>query len=506
MKIFLCEQIHSIDDYTVRYEPITSIDLMERAATSVLKWLKRKFRRTEKFLIFAGPGNNGGDGLALARLLIKDRYNVEIYSVDISTKKSGLWELNNHRLKSETNCEIRVISSIEQFPIVTEHDKIIDAIFGSGLTRPVEGIAAEVISKLNKSRAEIISIDIPSGLFGEDNTNNIKENIIIASFTLTLQFPKLSFMFSESAFFAGEWIVLPIGLHNMIIKETLTPYNYTLIDDVRALIHSRNKFDHKGLFGHGLLISGSKGKIGAAVLGSMAALRTGAGLLTCHIPNCGTTIVQTAVPEAMVESDVSENIISTIDISEKITAVGIGPGIGVETKTKKAVSLLLSECKLPVVIDADCINIISENKDLLKFLNENTILTPHVKEFERLTGVSVNSYSRLTKQIEFSKQYKCVVVLKGAHTSISTPQGKIFFNSTGNPGMAKGGSGDVLTGILLSLLAQGYKPADAAVTGVFLHGLAGDIATEESCYEAVNATDIINCIGKAFIRIHTDQN
>ena len=385
--------------------------------------------------------------------------------------------------------------------MISSEDIIIDAIFGSGLTRPVEGLPAEVIRIINISGARIISIDIPTGLFGEDNNANNHESIVKADFTLSFQFPKLSFMFADNAQYVGNWEVLNIGLNSGVINSTVSPYVFIENNDIAPLLKTRSQFDHKGNFGHGLLVSGSLGKMGAAVMGAEAALRTGIGLITCHIPSSGSVIVQSSLPEAMVIVDKSENQISEVGKTDIFSAVGVGPGLGTEPKSQIALFSLLSECKKPMVIDADALNILSLNKEWLSLLTEGTILTPHPKEFERLAGKTDTGFDRMKRQIEFSKENNCIVVLKGAHTSVTTPEGKVMFNSTGNPGMAKGGSGDVLTGIILSLLAQGYTPENAAVTGVYLHGLAGDIAADELCFESIIASDIINCIGKAFNKI-----
>jgi hydroxyethylthiazole kinase-like uncharacterized protein yjeF len=290
-------------------------------------------------------------------------------------------------------------------------------------------------------------------------------------------------------------------LDTAAIRNTETPYTFLGNSDVSPILKKRNLFDHKGTFGHGLLISGSSGKMGAAVLGAGAALRTGIGLITCHIPSCGTMIMQSSLPEAMVKADRSEEFVSDIGKTDNYSAVGIGPGLGTDHSTQQAFHKLLSECRKPMVIDADGLNILSLNKKWLSLLPAGTVLTPHPKEFERLAGKTGNGFSCLERQIEFSGDHKCVVVLKGAHSSITTPEGKVMFNSTGNPGMATGGSGDVLTGIILSLLAQGYTSENSAVLGVYLHGIAGDLVAGESCYESIIASDIINSIGKAFNKI-----
>ena len=506
MKIFRCEQIKEIDEYTIQHEPIASIDLMERAAGQLLRWYLARFERSRRIFIFAGPGNNGGDGLALARMLAANRYDAEVHYVKFSEKTSNDWEINRQRLETETTVPLNYLTGVDQFPVISSGDIIIDAIFGSGLSRPVEGLPGDVIKHINNVDATIISIDVPSGLFCEDNSKNSYDTVVKADYTLSFHFPKLSFMFAENAPYAGEWFVLNIGLNSNAIRNTLSPFTLSENSDVAPLLKKRNQFDHKGNFGHGLLISGSSGKMGAAVLGAGAALRTGIGLITCHIPSCGNLIIQSALPEAMVTVDKSEEYISDIGNTDSFSAVGIGPGLGTEPVSQKALHNLLSECKKPMVIDADALNILSLNKKWFSLLPPGTILTPHPKEFERLAGKTDSGFARLKRQIEFSVENKCIVVLKGAHTSVTTPEGKVMFNSTGNPGMATGGSGDVLTGIILSLLAQGYSPEDAAVLGVYLHGLAGDIAAGESCYESIIASDIINCIGKAFNKIRDSIN
>jgi ADP-dependent NAD(P)H-hydrate dehydratase / NAD(P)H-hydrate epimerase len=501
MKIFTSKQIRQIDDYTIKHEPVASADLMERAAEKLLEWYVEKFEISTPLYIFVGPGNNGGDGLALARLLAGSSYRPKVCSVEIAAWKSADWENNMKRLQNETSVTFMKISAIEQFPDITPGSVIIDAIFGSGLSRPADGLAADVIRKINVTNCRVISIDIPSGLSGEDNSDINPKNIILASYTLSFQFPKLSFLFPENEQFVGKWSLLPIGLDAGEIDRTDTHWRFTEPDDVFPLLRKRNKFDHKGTFGHGLFIGGSYGKIGASILASKAALHTGVGLLTCHIPSCGNLIMQRGLPEAMISYDKGEkHICGPIDAGP-CTAAGIGPGMGTAEETQSAFHSFLKDFEKPLVIDADALNILSLNKSWFGCVHPGTVLTPHLKEFERLAGKSGNSYARLLRQIEFSAEHKCIIVLKGAYTSISDPDGNVFFNSTGNPGMATAGSGDVLTGMILSLLAQGYSPLDAAVAGIYIHGLAGDLAAEKSSFESVIASDIINEIGTAFRKI-----
>jgi ADP-dependent NAD(P)H-hydrate dehydratase / NAD(P)H-hydrate epimerase len=500
MKIFSSSQIKLIDRFTIENEPVKSVELMERAAHKLFEWIISRFERPAHFIIFVGPGNNGGDGLALARLLAESRYDVEIQYVSFTDKVSEDWNINFNHMEELKSIQFNTLSSQEQFPLICANDIIIDAIFGSGLTRPVDGLAGEVIKKINSSGNAVIAIDIPSGLFSEDNSKNNQENIIKADYTLSFQFPKLSFLFPENHSYIGEWHILPIGLHPTCIRDTLTPYYLIEEKEVNPLLKDRNKFDHKGIFGHGLLIAGSKGKVGAAVLSAKAALRTGIGLITCHVPADATSVIHSSLAEAMVDSDENKNLIASLPDLTPYNSIGIGPGIGTDNATGKVLFNLLTNCKRPMVIDADAINILGLNKGWLSALPAGSILTPHPKEFERIAGTARDSYERLFKQISFSEKHNCIIVLKGAFTSVSFPDGKVFFNSTGNPGMATAGSGDVLTGMILSLLSQSYSPENAAIIAVFLHGLAGDIAAEKSCYESIIASDIIENISNAFNR------
>lgn len=495
MKILTAQQIKQADEFTIKNEPISSIDLMERAAIKCVEWLKNKYNTDKSFAIFCGVGNNGGDGLAIARLLTENNYRVKVFVVEFSKNYSKDFELNLEKLK-KTNVELVILSEKDfQFKIAAE-SIVIDAIFGSGLNKPIEGFVAKIIHQLNSH--QVVSIDIPSGLFGEDNQHNNIKNIITASYTLTFEQPKLAMMFPQNNIFCGECTILPIGLHPDYIKTVETPYFFTTKQDVKGLVLPRQKFSHKGIYGHALLIAGSLGKMGAAVLSSKACLRSGVGLLTVHVPTVGLQILQTAVPEAMCSVDEENNHFTAIKNTEKYQAIGIGPGIGLEKQTQNALKLLIQNTTLPMVIDADALNILAENKTWLSFLPNNSILTPHPKEFERLVGKWSNDEERLKLQIDFSAKNNVIVVLKGAHTSISTPSGNVYFNSSGNPGMATAGAGDVLTGIITSLLAQGYLPENAAILGVYLHGVAGDIALEHTGEEALIASDIISAIADAF--------
>lgn len=501
MKIFSSDKVREIDAYTIKNEPIKSIDLMERAATDLFKWFITNFERSRNVKVFTGPGNNGGDGLALSRMLADAGYNVKVFYLAFSSKTSNDWVINKDRLIKQAKTEYQEIGDITDFPFIRPGDIVIDSIFGSGLTRPVSGFPAQVISKINEAEANVVSVDIPSGLFGEDNTVNNMDSIIRADITLTLQFPKISFFFADNQDFVGKYYVLPIGLHPSKISSTPTDYHVVDNSFVAGILQNRNRFDHKGHFGHGLMIAGSCGKAGAAVLASHAALRTGIGLLTAHVPRPVAEIIHIALPEAMVKCDQSDIMVTEIVEPDIYDALGIGPGLGTKPNTRKGLRNLLQKYKGPLVIDADALNIIASEKDLPELITKDTVLTPHPGEFRRLTGSEETEFARLIKQQEYSKRHKCVIILKGANSSVSLPDGRVWFNSTGNPGMATAGSGDVLTGMILSLLAQGYKPSEAAIAAVYIHGMAGDIASEKTGYESLIASDIIENIGNSFKKI-----
>jgi ADP-dependent NAD(P)H-hydrate dehydratase / NAD(P)H-hydrate epimerase len=497
MKLFSTRQIADIDKYTIENEPIADIDLMERAAMQVTNWLIKRFPTDRKIIIFAGFGNNAGDALTVARQMAELDYQCEVYLLDFGKELKGSPAINLLRLEEQGKVKVFRIKNVEDFPGTVTSDLILDGLFGSGLTRPLEGLPAAIVRKINLLPNTTVSIDVPSGLMGEDNSENIPENILQADYTLTFQFPKISFLFAENEQYTGKWEVLPIGLHPEGIEKT--PTDFLLIDkeDVNKIFVPRSKFAHKGTCGHALLIAGSYGKMGAAVLASRGCLRGGTGLLTTHVPKAGYPVIQMTVPEAMASIDDNELMFTNVPDLTRFSAIGIGPGVGTGEKTRQAFHELIETAQIPMVIDADGLNILSVEKEWLKKLDGNAILTPHPGEFARLAGKSGNSFERIEKQRQFAEKYNVIVVLKGAHTSVATPDGKIFFNSTGNPGMATAGSGDVLTGIILGLLAQRFTIQDAAIAGIFLHGLAGDLAVKKKSEISLIAGDIIDFLGDA---------
>jgi ADP-dependent NAD(P)H-hydrate dehydratase / NAD(P)H-hydrate epimerase len=496
-KVFTAAQIRELDHYTITHEPVSSIDLMERASRSFAEWFVERFHTQKKTGVICGTGNNGGDGLAIARLLITWGYPVKIWVVRGSAPASADFQTNLERL-TQANIPVDEIRSADQINSFSDQEILVDALFGSGLSRPVEGLYADVVNRINDSEATVVAVDIPSGLRADETSTGA---IVEADYTVTFQFPKLSFFLPQSFRFTGEWTVRDIGLHKEGIRIAATPWFYLSQKGVKRLHRDRRKFDHKGTFGHALLIVGSFGKIGAAILASRAALRAGAGLLTVYVPGCGYTPLQTAVPEAMTLVDQDQQFITAAPETDTYDVVGIGPGLGQVAETLKGFRSLLGKNDKPLVVDADALNILASNRELMHLIPPDSILTPHPKEFERLVGTWSDDFERLTKQKELAGRLKSVVVLKGAYTSIATPEGTVYFNTTGNPGMATGGTGDVLTGILTGLRAQGYDPTSAAIMGVYLHGLAGDLAVRELGMDSLVASDVVTFLPAAFRKL-----
>ena len=505
-KLFETSRIKEIDRYTVENEPIDSIDLVERASSVFVNEFCRRFTsRQNKIYVFAGQGNNGADALAIASMLIENGYNVFTYLINPSNMLTEECEINKRRLIEDGNRKFTEVVSSFSPPKFDPQDIIIDGLFGSGLNRPLEGGFAGIVDYINHAESTVVSIDIPSGLFGEDNKENNLQYIIQADLTLTFEFPKLSFLMPENSVFVGEWKTLPIGLHPDALLKTKTQYGLITDEDIASLIHARDRFAHKGDFGHALLIAGSVGKMGAAILSAKGCMRSGAGLLTVHLPVRGEVVMQASLPEAMVDIDMNSDYITGLSDITKYDAIGVGPGIGKKNETKNMLRWLFSASNnVPLVVDADALNIIAENSELLHNLPEGSIITPHSAEFDRLGGASDSAYERMQKARAMASEKKICIVLKGAYTAVCTPKGNVFFNTSGNPGMATAGSGDVLTGIILGLLAQGYHTEEAAVIGVYLHGIAGNLAASNLSEESMIAGDIVQMLGTAFKQMHDE--
>lgn len=508
MKLLSAKQIKDWDAYTILNEPVTSLGLMERAASlcaeKIGAVLRKKHGRFTSVYIYCGTGNNGGDGLVIARKLSLAGIQVQVFLISTGSARTADVEANLQRLAQETTVAVSTIETAQQLPVIARDVLVIDAVFGSGLNRAPEGIAAEMIDHINESDAYVIAVDIPSGLPAEvyDIADISNRSVVRADLTLTFQQPKLSFMHAECFPFTGNVDVIGIGLLPAFLAEADSNRYYSTHELVRSVYQPRSKFSHKGTFGHALIVAGSYGKLGAAVLSSRAALRSGCGLLTSFVPKVGFTVLQTVLPEAMVQTDDELYEIRNFPDVSSYDAVGAGPGMGTHPYTEKAFSNWLHSLHQPTVLDADALNICAsllEQHDQFSF-PPHTIITPHPKEFDRLAGYSNNSFERQQKQVAFAKKHGVIVVLKGAHTCITLPDGTVYFNSSGNPALATAGSGDVLTGIITGLLAQQYAPAQAAVMGVYIHGYCADLWAQQG-KQTMIAGDIIELLPEALAAV-----
>lgn len=502
MKIFTGAQINELDKYTIENEPIKSINLMERAAQTLTNAIAGIADNNVPVVVFAGPGNNGGDALAVARLLADRGYKVSAYLFNISGHLSADCAVNKTRI-SESKKVKAFIEVVQEFdpPQLTDGTLVIDGLFGSGINKPLAGGFASLVKYINASPGKVVSIDVPSGLMTEDNTYNVRANIIRANITLTLQQPKLAFIFPENQRFIGELKVLGIGISKEGIKNTDSHYTIVEKSDIRHRMLPRDEFAHKGQMGNALLVAGSYGMAGAAILATRACLRAGAGKVTVHTPKQNNIIMQIAVPEAVMQLDSDGTIFSEPVDTEDFSALGIGPGLGTSETTAIALIAQLRRTQCPIVADADAINILANRRAWLQQLPQGIILTPHPKEFDRLESHSTDSYERLTKACALAERLGAYIILKGRYSALCLPDGHVMFNPTGNAGMATAGSGDVLTGIITALLARGYSRQDACLVGMYLHGLAGDCATEVKGAESLVAGDIIDFLPEAFKRL-----
>lgn len=497
MKFFCTSAIRELDAYTIEHEPIASIDLMERAARALTAAILERYAGC-RFAVFAGPGNNGGDGLAVARMLHDAGCRVAVWLINPKGKLSPDCAVNLERLQM-TDAAVNEMREAFEMPVLDKDTVIVDALFGSGLNMHVsDSVFADVINGINASGCHVVAVDMPSGLLGGNNVP-LTGVVVAATDTLTLHFPKLSLLMPENAQLVGNMSILDIGLSQEWIEREPSPLYFTDENDIKALLRPRARHAHKGDFGRALLVAGSKGMAGASVLSARAALRSGVGLLTVHVPVCNNVIVQTSVPEAMTSIDSNDCCFSDRIDTAKYNAVAVGPGLGQSKESEAALLALIKECSAPLVLDADALNILSKHHDWLKLLPKGSIITPHPGEFERLFGKCPDRYHAIAAVRALARDYDIVIMLKGAYTAIIAPDGTLHFNSTGNPGMATGGSGDVLTGIILSLLAQGFGNVDAARISAYIHGLAGDLAAEELGERALTAGDITTYLPMAWL-------
>ncbi|SMD36542.1 NAD(P)H-hydrate epimerase [Reichenbachiella faecimaris] len=498
LKVLDAEQIRQADQFTIKNEPIHSIDLMERASEEFARWFTALFDKNMPVVIFCGTGNNGGDGLVICRLLNDAGYTVSLFCVGDPDSGSRDFKINYDIIQ---NYDIpQTVIDKSNFPTLGKDTVIIDAIFGSGISRPITGLIADLINHLNAEPCEYrVAVDIASGL----GCNHRFEGgaIMNASHTVSFQVPKLSLFLPQNENQSGELIIKSIGLVEEYIQSLSSNYYFSTPAFVRSFVKHRSKFSHKGRAGKNLLVAGSHGKLGAAILAGKACLRSGAGLLTIHTPGCGQNVLQNSVPEAMIVVDEHDKLISNMESISAFDVIGIGPGIGTDKLTASAVNQILDQFDKPMVIDADALNILSENNNWVEKIPQGSVLTPHPGEFKRLVGDWSDDYDRLNRQIEFCTKHKVVVLLKGANTSISNPEGIVVFNSTGNPGMATAGSGDVLTGIITALLGQGYSGFEAALLGAHLHGLAGDLFVRKNAEESLIASDLLEYLPRAMRKV-----
>ena len=507
MKILSAEHTKELDQYTIEHEPIKSIDLMERAARACVNRLLKLADINSEFLIVCGKGNTGGDGLAIARLLNEQGHSAEAFVVKHKNTFSEDARINFGLLKEKYPTHIHEINTIEEFKEFLTQKKefeknilLVDALLGSGINKPVEDLLEEVIQTINLNFSKIISIDVPSGLY-TDKSSSENKTIIHSSLTLTFQFPKIAFLFSENKKYVPEFEILDIGLSSAGIELQPSNFYYITKQDISFLLKPRSKFSHKGSFGHALLLAGSEGKSGAALIASKACLRSGAGLLTLHSNKETVSALLNHLPEAMSSIDSNPHFISEIDKPELFDAIAFGPGTGTHADTQTALKKNLQYYTGKLIIDADGLNILSENKTWLNFLQPGTILTPHPKEFERLTEKHSDDFERLKAAKHFSLKYNCILILKGAHSAVCMPDGNVFFNSSGNAGLAKGGSGDALTGIILGLLSRGYNAPQAALIGTFIHGYAADLCIKKKSVESLLISDVIEMLPRAFKKL-----
>lgn len=503
MKIFSAAQIHELDKYTIEHEPIKAIDLMERAARTLTRAIMEEWTDLTPVVVFAGPGNNGGDGLAVARMLAEAGYDVSVYLFNVHNHLSEECSTNRQRLiDSKKVGKFTEVTVNFDPPELSAETLVVDSLFGSGINKPLMGGFASLVKYINQSPAKVVSIDMPSGLMCEDNSYNIRTNIIRANLTLTLQQVKLAMMFADCQQYIGRLRVLDIRLSSEYIHKAEVSHRIIEENDLRPHLLSRNDFAHKGSMGHALIIAGSYGMAGAAILSTRACLRSGVGKATVHTPKRNYAIMQTAVPEAVMQMDHEESYFSESVDADEFDAIGIGPGIGQSENTGIALIGQIRRTQCPVVIDADGLNILANHQAWMQQLPKGIIMTPHPKEFDRLVGHASNSdYERLTHAVQLSERLQAYIILKGHNSALCMPDGHVVFNATGNSGMATAGSGDVLTGIITGLLARGYERSMACLLGMYLHGLAGDLAAKELGKESLVAGDLIKYLPKAFMRL-----
>lgn len=503
MKIFPSDTAREIERATCEAQNIDSVELMERAASAVACEVISRFLPSQRIVVIAGPGNNGGDALAVSRMLLDQGYRrLEIYLFNVTGRLSHDCEEQRRRLIAMDDIRFTEITKGFTPPALGRGDVVLDGLFGAGLKRPLEGGFKTLVQYINESGAFTVSIDVPSGMFGEWNQETAnRRDMIHASLTLAISFPRVAFFFEEMAPVVGEWKVLDIELDPAAVRCARTSWFMVEERNVRRVLKPRSPFAAKRDFGSLMVMAGSMGMMGAAVMCARAAMRSGAGLVTVHSARCGMPVVQGSVCEAMFEPDKNDRYITDMRLHHAHNSVCAGPGIGVWDETVNALEGLLKNVSAPLVLDADALNCMAKRPALLSLVPPMSVITPHKGEFDRLFGEHESDEQRLRKAVEQAQYYNIIIVLKGHHTAVARPDGKVYFNSTGNPGMATAGAGDVLAGVIGALAAQGYKPEMAATAGVYIHGLAGDLAAADLGETGMTASDIIDRLPLAFKRL-----
>jgi hydroxyethylthiazole kinase-like uncharacterized protein yjeF len=464
-------QIHEADAYTIAHEPIASIVLMERASKAFVGWFVNHFpEKKQAISVYCGTGNNGGDGLAIARMLDDHQYkNLDVKIARFSDKATDDFNANLKRIR-QTRVHLSELGKGEAMP-EEFGEVIIDALLGSGLNKPLSGDYKRLVDYLNNLKRTVVAVDVPTGLFtdGEIPPDAV---VLKANLVITFQAPKISFLLPESGPYIKCWEAVNIGIDEKFIQSLNSPYQAVEEKDIRKMLKPRHRFSNKGTYGHALIVAGQPETMGAALLCASACVYSGAGLTTACVPQSGLTALNSYMPEimAVVRRDIE---IPEIEW-DKFNTMGIGPGLGKDEYALDLMIHILTHYKKPIVIDADALNLLSAHKELWGLVPENSILTPHMKEFDRLFGEHENWWQRIQTGIKKAKHHQLYILLKNDYTLIITPQGKVYFNTTSNPAMASGGMGDVLTGIITSLLAQHYSPEEACIIGAYIHGKAGD--------------------------------
>jgi ADP-dependent NAD(P)H-hydrate dehydratase / NAD(P)H-hydrate epimerase len=472
LPLLLSSQIREADAYTIAHEPITSIDLMERASKAFVGWFVNHFPEKKKSIsVYCSTGNNGGDGLAIARMLHDHSYQkLDVKIARFSDKSTGDFNTNLNRLMS-TPVSVKELKPGEEF-VEEKAEILIDALLGTGLNKPLSGDFERVVNFLNDLKKTIVSVDVPTGFFSDGETAP-DAAVLKANLVITFQQPKINFLLPESGPYVGCWEAVNIGISEKFIRSLNSPYQLVEEKDIRAKLKPRRRFSNKGTYGHALIIAGQPETMGAALLSAAGCVHAGSGLTTACVPESGLAALNSYHPEimAIVRKEDEQQVL--IDWS-KFNTIAIGPGLGKNDSALNLFTELLKNYDKPIVIDADALNMLSANPQLWKDVPKGSVLTPHVKEFDRLFGEHKNWWQRLETGRKKADEHQVYIVLKNDYSITITPDGKLFFNSTSNAAMASGGMGDVLTGVIAALLAQKYSPEDACIIGNYIHGKAGD--------------------------------